>query len=102
MLVSIIIKTRDEANRLRLVLASLARQTIPITARFTSGTAAEVVVVNDGSTDHTADVLEESAAWLPHRTIHLDPCQGRAAATNAGARAAHGEVLLFIDGDSLV
>ena len=89
--VSVVIRSKDEADRLRLTLTSLARQTEP----------AEVVVVNDGSCDHTAAVLEEAAGWMPLTAIHhAAPC-GRSGASNAGARAASGDVLLFLDGDTL-
>jgi glycosyltransferase involved in cell wall biosynthesis len=91
MTLSVVIRSRDEADRLRLVLASLTRQ---------KGLG-EVVVVDDGSTDHTPAVIEDAARELPlvplrHRTAH-----GRSAASNAGAAAAKGDVLLFLDGDTL-
>ena len=89
--VSVVVRSKDEADRLRLTLTSLIRQTLP----------AEVIVVNDGSTDHTPAVLAEAAAVLPLRVVtHAVPL-GRAGAANAGARAATGEVLLFLDGDTL-
>jgi glycosyltransferase involved in cell wall biosynthesis len=91
MQVSVVVRSKDEADRLRLTLASLARQTMP----------AEVIVVDDGSTDHTSTVLAEAARELPFRVVaHATP-RGRAGAANAGARAATGEVLLFLDGDTL-
>jgi glycosyltransferase involved in cell wall biosynthesis len=89
--VSVVIRSKDEADRLRLTLTSLARQS----------EAAEVVVVNDGSSDHTRAVLEEAAGWLPLTVIHHGAPRGRSEASNAGARAASGEVLLFLDGDTL-
>jgi GT2 family glycosyltransferase len=89
--VSVVIRSKDEADRLRLTLTSLARQTEP----------AEVVVVNDGSSDHTAAVLEDAAGWMPLTVIHhTAPC-GRSGASNAGAAVASGDVLLFLDGDTL-
>ena len=91
MSVSVVIRSKDEADRLRLTLASLSRQSAP----------AEVVVVNDGSSDHTRAVLEEAAGWLPLTVVHHDQPRGRSGAANAGARAASGETLLFLDGDTL-
>jgi GT2 family glycosyltransferase len=91
MSVSVIIRSKDEADRLRLTLTSLSRQTEP----------AEVVVVDDGSTDHTRAVLAEAAAWTPLTVIRHDTPRGRSAASNAGAGAASGDVLLFMDGDTL-
>ena len=91
MSLSIVIRSKDEADRLRLTLTSLVRQSAP----------AEVVVVNDGSSDNTQAVLEEFAGSLPLTVVHhAKPC-GRSGASNAGARAATGHVLLFLDGDTL-
>ncbi|HVO87050.1 MAG TPA: glycosyltransferase [Casimicrobiaceae bacterium] len=89
--VSVVVRSRDEAPRLRLTLASLARQTVDC----------EVIVVNDGSTDHTAAVLAEAEHDVELRVISHAVPRGRAGASNAGARAASGEVLLFLDGDTL-
>ncbi|HLK25619.1 MAG TPA: glycosyltransferase family 2 protein [Caulobacteraceae bacterium] len=91
MTLSVVIRSRDEADRLRLVLASLARQ------RGLS----EVVVVDDGSTDHTQAVLAEAASVLPLVAIRHADSRGRSAASNGGAAAASGDVLLFLDGDTL-
>ncbi len=91
MSLSVIIRSKDEADRLRLTLASLSRQTAP----------AEVVVVDDGSSDHTQGVLAEAGKMLPLVVVRHDAAKGRSATSNAGARAASGEVLLFLDGDTL-
>jgi GT2 family glycosyltransferase len=88
---SVVIRSKDEADRLRLTLTSLARQS----------ERAEVVVVDDGSSDHTAAVLDEASGWMPLSVIRHDAPRGRSEASNAGARAASGEVLLFLDGDTL-
>jgi GT2 family glycosyltransferase len=89
--VSVVIRTKDEADRLRLTLASLMRQTV----------AAEVVVVDDGSSDHTQAVLAEAARDLPLVALRHRAAKGRSAASNAGARAASGDTLLLLDGDTL-
>jgi GT2 family glycosyltransferase len=88
---SVVIRSKDEADRLRLTLASLSRQTA----------MAQVVVVDDGSSDHTQDVLAEAGKALPLVVVRHDAAKGRSAASNAGARAAAGEILLFLDGDTL-
>jgi len=92
MRVSVVIRTKDEAGRLRLTLTALTRQTVP---------AAEVIVTDDASTDETAAVLAEAAADLPLQVLRHEQCLGRSAASNAGARRATGDVLLFLDGDTL-
>src|SRR5579871_4585562 len=91
MRVSVVIRSKDEAGRLRLTLTSLARQTMP----------AEVVVVDDGSRDHTEAVLAEASRRLPMRIVKHAAPKGRSGAANAGARVALGDVLLFLDGDTL-
>lgn len=88
---SVVVRTRNEADRLRLTLASLAAQSAP----------SEVIVVNDGSSDHTYDLVEEAARLSGVKAIHHKMSQGRSEAANSGARAAQNDVLLFLDGDTL-
>ncbi|MES2999262.1 MAG: glycosyltransferase [Pseudomonadota bacterium] len=90
--VSVVIRTRNEANRLRLTLASLERQLLH-----------EVFVVDDCSSDYTHAVVQEAAesGSLPVRYLRNARNLGRSAASNAGARAATGDVVLFLDGDTL-
>ncbi|MGC2460964.1 MAG: glycosyltransferase family 2 protein [Steroidobacteraceae bacterium] len=92
MSVSVVIRTHDEAPRLRLTLASLKRQE----------RLSEVVVVDDGSTDATADVIAEAETFLPITRLRHPQARGRSAASNAGARAASGKILIMLDGDTPV
>lgn len=55
----------------------------------------EVIVVDDASTDRTVEVAQVHGA----RLLTLPAQQGAAAARNAGAAEARGDVLLFIDAD---
>jgi len=91
MRVSVIIRSKDEADRLRLTLHSLACQT----------RRAEVVVVNDGSRDHTAGVLDSARFFLPLTVIHHETPHGRSGAANVGVAAASGDIVIFLDGDTL-
>ena len=60
----------------------------------------EVVVVNDGSTDCTADVVRDLSRTHPQvRLVDLQPNRGRGAARLAGAQAANGDYVAFIDAD---
>lgn len=58
----------------------------------------EVIVVDDGSTDDSAD----AARARGFEVIRLDTRRGPAAARNEGARRARGNILLFLDSDVLV
>lgn len=58
----------------------------------------ELIVVDDASTDGTAHVADEFGA----RCIRLDECRGPALARNAGADAARGSLLVFLDSDVIV
>jgi glycosyltransferase involved in cell wall biosynthesis/peptidoglycan/xylan/chitin deacetylase (PgdA/CDA1 family) len=58
----------------------------------------EAIVVDDGSADGTADALRALAPAFP-LTVIEQPNQGAAEARNVGARAAKGELLLFLDDD---
>ena len=61
--------------------------------------ATEIVVVDDASTDRTAELL---AACRGVRTVRLERNAGFAAACNAGAAAARGAYLHFLNNDALV
>jgi rSAM/selenodomain-associated transferase 2 len=82
---SIIIPVLDEAANIVSALEALK----PLRAR-----GAEIIVVDGGSVDETAAL----AAPLADRV--LASARGRAMQMNAGAKAAHGDVLLFLHADT--
>jgi glycosyltransferase involved in cell wall biosynthesis len=91
---SIVVCTRNRAGRLRECLAHLDAQV--------GAGDLEVVVVDNGSTDATGDVVRAWAAAEPDRRRHLrEPVAGLSRARNRGVAAAQGEVVLFIDDDAL-
>jgi glycosyltransferase involved in cell wall biosynthesis len=60
----------------------------------------ELVVVNDGSSDGTAELLDRAAALDPRvRVIHLSRNFGHQAALTAGLEHAAGDVVVMIDAD---
>jgi glycosyltransferase involved in cell wall biosynthesis len=89
--VSVIIPTYDRAAYLGAAIASVRAQT------FTDW---ELIVVDDGSTDHTAAILDELAD--PHLQVRRISHSGSESITrNAGIRAAKGEWVAFLDSDDL-
>ncbi len=82
---SLIIPARDEAEGLRQLLPELLK-ILP---------SAEIIVVNDGSSDMTLEVCSS----YPIRIINHPYPKGNGAAIKSGARSAKGEVLVFMDAD---
>ncbi len=66
----------------------------------TSDTSHEIILVNDGSTDGSRDLLDQAAAEDPRiRVIHLRRNFGQTAAMMAGLDAARGRIIVPLDGD---
>lgn len=63
----------------------------------------EVIAVNDGSSDRTAEILDELAQQYPMlRVVHLAENQGKAFALRSGMMVSQFEYLICIDGDALL
>ena len=87
---SVIVPTFDRAPVLDRCLAALAGQA--------AAPSFEIVVVDDGSKDDTARVVERHRAQLPLR-YERRPHRGQAAALNHGLDVAVGRYCLFLDDD---
>ena len=85
MALSIIIPAKNESASIESVV-STARAEYP---------DAEIIVVDDGSEDDTGALAEEAGAVVLRHPESL----GNGASVKSGARAAHGEILAFMDGD---
>jgi len=82
---SIVIPAKDEEQGLAATLPKLV----------SSYPDAEVIVVNDGSSDGTVAVCEANGV----RVVSHPYSKGNGAAIKSGARAARGEYIVFMDGD---
>jgi len=88
LLVTVIIPAFDAEKTIKECLKALLRQSIE-RARY------EIIVVDDGSTDATPDIV----ARYPSVRLVRQSNAGPAAARNRGAQEARGEILLFTDAD---
>ena len=86
--VSVIVPSLNEGEYLPRCLKSLVRQS--------GRRMAEIIVVDGGSTDDTIQVAEEYAD-----KVLIEPARPVGAARNIGARQAQGEILAFIDADTM-
>jgi glycosyltransferase involved in cell wall biosynthesis len=96
---SVVIPTYNSSDLLANCLESLRHQRVP------AGDAVEVLVVDDGSSDSTREVVQHHAQLNKDlRYLHTprSAASSRSMARNSGARAACGEVLIFLDGDQIV
>ena len=88
-MISIIIPTSNEAQHLSATLEAIAAAGVDV--------CHEVVVIDAGSSDQTATIASANGA----RVVSSVRRQ-RAAQMNLGAEQAHGDVLLFLHGDTLL
>ncbi|MHB9006181.1 MAG: glycosyltransferase family 2 protein [Limisphaerales bacterium] len=89
--VSVIIPARNEEHNLPKLLRSLVSQ--PSRPR-------EILVVDDGSTDRTAELARQMGATVIVSQPLPDGWRGKTWACHQGAQAATGELLLFVDADT--
>ncbi|MFU8815201.1 MAG: poly-beta-1,6-N-acetyl-D-glucosamine synthase [Pseudomonadales bacterium] len=91
--VSILVPAHNESFALVETIESLLAQAYP---RF------EIIVINDGSSDDTAAIMDGYARRGAIRAIHLATNQGKAAALRVGTMASKYEFLVCIDGDAIL
>jgi len=92
MLLSVIIPCRNEADNLDFLLDE--------TVKAMSGRNYEILIIDDGSTDNTSDIVHKKArATEVLRYLRHDISTGKGAALRTGIFAAKGKIILTIDGD---
>ena len=91
-LVSVVTPTHNGARHLRRVVASVAAQSIPVY---------EHIVIDDGSTDGTPELLDRLAKEFPHLVVARQKRSGAAAARNHGINLASGRYIAFLDADDV-
>ncbi|WP_019810053.1 glycosyltransferase, partial [Saccharomonospora halophila] len=87
--VSVLIPAYNEATNIAATVRSAVAGDHPV----------EILVIDDGSTDGTADVVERLG--LPGVRVLRLPNGGKAAALNAGVAAATHDLVVMVDGDTL-
>jgi len=91
--VSVILPTYNRAQHIVSTLNSVVEQTYD---NF------EIIVVDDGSTDNTYDIIAGFKKQSPYPVIYkYQNNKGPAAARNVGIKAASGEYIAFIDSDDI-
>lgn len=91
--ISVVVATHDRPARLARLLDGLRLQSV-------DAERVEVIVVDDGSGDETAALLERtSTEWSQLRTIQRARAGGPATAREEGWRAAQGALIAFTDDD---
>jgi dolichyl-phosphate beta-glucosyltransferase len=92
---SIVIPAYNEARRLPATLASITEYL------ELAGLTAEVIVVDDGSTDDTDDAAKSVPGQaMPPKIIGFEGNRGKGAAVKEGMLAATGDYVLFMDADN--
>ncbi len=92
--VSLLVPCYNEGDNARETIAYLLNQDYP---------DFEVIAINDGSSDNTAEVLEQLAAEQPRlRVVHLAENGGKANALRMGSMLSRHEHLVCVDGDALL
>jgi len=86
---SVLIDTYNHERLIETAINSVLEQDFPASQR-------EVIVVDDGSTDRTAEIVRRFA---PQVRLVTKKNGGQASAFNAGIPECRGEVIVFLDGD---
>lgn len=94
--ISVIVACKNEEDSIGKTLDCIFRSDYPPQLM-------QVIAVNDGSTDNTLDEMERARQLNPRlQVINFPKNRGKRHGMAEGARAANGEILVYIDSDSFV
>ncbi len=91
-LISVVIPTFNRARRIVRAISSAANQTYP---------HLEIIVIDDGSSDGTAELVRDLRCSRPLRLIETVVNEGAPAARNRGIAASAGQWVAFLDSDDV-
>jgi glycosyltransferase involved in cell wall biosynthesis len=89
MKISVIIPVYNEIHTIREILSRVHRMKL----------ADEIIIVDDGSSDGTRELLKEYFNQEPYHVIFHERNLGKGAAVNTGIKAAQGDVIIIQDAD---
>lgn len=92
-LVSILIPARNEELHIEKCIKNIVKSTY---------TNYEIIVISDGSTDNTFEIVERLAQVNPKIKVIEKQPQGKNAALNEGLIWAEGDIIVLVDADTLV
>lgn len=87
--VSVVIPSYNEAHTIKELLKRVQAENI----------AEEIIVVDDGSTDGTRDILKDYDGKEPFRVIFQERNQGKGAAVRTGIQQSKGDIIIIQDAD---
>ena len=91
--VSVVIPVYNTEKYVREAVESIMNQTLR---------ELEIIIINDGSTDNSLQVVEELAAADSRIQVYSQTNQGGSVARNAGIARAYGKYIYFMDSDDLL
>lgn len=95
---SIIIPCYNEAENLPLLLEKLHEVVEQLKSVYSD--AVECIIVNDGSTDNTKEILGKLQIQYSYlKPIHIEKNRGQSYALWKGIKSSRGEVIVVLDGD---
>ena len=89
--IAVIIPLFNGVSYIEYALQSVFRQTLLPT---------EIIVVNDGSTDNSVDIIERFAKVHPIKLLHTSN-RGQSEVRNVGVRESESELIAFLDQDDI-